>query len=576
MVDQIHWGVIFAFSLAVALITVMPEIYARFKSPARWTPISSPPHMIGDDYHYFSLLNNIHRRFLNCFYGTNLTVLPLSANSRFQSFGYFFNSVPFHIGFLIKDRRLGVIFVRLWNRILLGISVAVLASILFLSLGITPTTELLLLTYLSFFLFFPGPFGLQVLSSIARQIKNPRYIYDRANANDLTRAMFSETTGPLLLSACAVLLIPINVQYFAVLASVGLLFVVILFFHYFPAAIVFSWLLFLVLLINQLFFLAITCCILTSGLLFFYLYTVSRSKIGQDLFAHADGGKIFLFRRYYFVNIASISFFVIVVALLISKTPRVEVLLLYFGSGVFLFTFFFTKHQASRFWDRAAVIPFQLMSTVASVTIVGPLLPDIVIIIFIAAFSLMLIYYHYRQSRFLYQAGATLLPENIEFGHDICPQNNASKVATSRIIATNSIELAYSVYMFSGDESLLRNYSVQPYGYREHLRFICTNFKVLGYTFSECERLLTKFVNYKDWQFDRPFKRQSDAAECCYAHTIQFMATNREFNQGLVRDGMYTEKGWTESYKRLLREIWDSIDVARFSTVHKIKVERPY
>jgi len=576
MVDQIQWGVIFAFSLAVALITVMPEIYARMKSPARWTPINSPPHMIGDDYHYFSLLNNIHRRFLNCLHGTNLTALPLSANSRFQLFGYFFNLIPYHIGFLIEDRRLSVIFVRVWNRFLLGISVAIFANILFLLLGITPTTGLLLLTYLSFFLFFPGPFGLEVLSSIARHLTNPRYIYDHAHANDLMRAMYSETTGPLMLIACAVLLIPIAAENAATIAIVGLIFVIILFFHYFPAAVVLSWFLFLLLLSKQLFFFAITCGILTAGLIFVYLFSVSRSKIGQDFFAHTDGGKLFLITRYDFVNIVSISFFVLSIALIIPKTPMVEVLLLYFGSGIFLFTLVFAKHQANRFWHRAAVIPFQLMSAVASVSIFAPLFSDIIIITLIVTFSSMLIYYHYRQARFLYQVDATMLPEDIEFERDICRRETGTCADMSRTIATNSIALAYSTDMFSGDEVLLRNYSVQPFGYQHHLRSICANFKVLGYAFSDFERLLTLFVQYKDWLYDRPFKHQSTAAEYCYAHTIQYMATNREYNHGLVVDGMYTDEGWTMSYKKLLCELWESIEVAQFSNVQKIAVQRPF
>lgn len=576
MFDHIQWGVIFAFNLAVAMITVMPEIYARLKSPSRWIPINSPPHMIGDDYHYFSLLNNIHRRFLNFLHGTNLTALPLSANSRFQLFGYIFNLIPYHIGFVVEDRRLSVIFVRVWNRLLLGISVAIFADILFLLLGITPTTGLLLLTYLSFFLFFPGPFGLGILTSISRHIKNPRHIYDRAHANDLTRAMFSETTGPLLLIACAVLLIPINAHNSAIIAIVGLIFVIVLFFHYFPAAIAFSWLFSLVLLNNQFFVFAIICGILTSGLLFFYLCSVSRSKIGQDFFAHTDGGKLFLFTRYGFVNIASILFLVSSVAFLMTRMPKVDALLLYFGSVFFLLTLFFAKHQASRFWDRAAVMPFQLMSIIACLTIVSPFLPDILIIFLIMILLLALIYYYYRQARFLYYVGATRLSEDIEFKRDICPRITGTCAAVSRTIATNSAELAYSIDMFSGDESLLRNYSVQPFGYRHHLRSICANFKLLNFAFSDVDRLLTKFVNYKDWQFDRPVEQQSDAAECCYTHTIQFMATNREFNQGLLRDGMYDDKGWTLSYKKLLSEIWDSIDIDRYSNVQKITMQRPY
>lgn len=576
MADQIHWDVIFAFSLAVALITVMPEIYARFKSPVRWTPINAPPHMIGDDYHYFSMLNNIHRRLLNCLYATNLMTMPLSANSRFQIFGYLFNLIPYHIGFLIEDRRLSVIIVRVWNRLLLGISVAIFTKYLFLLLGITPRTDLLLLTYLSFFLFFPGPFGLQVFLSISRQVNNPRHIYDRASANDLTRAMFSETTGPLLLYACSVLLIPIDAHCLAVSATISLLFLVILFFQYVPAAIVFSWLLFLFLLVNKLFLVAIVCCILIFGLGVAYLFSVSRSKIGQEIFAHSEGGKIFSFKRYDIVNIIVILLLIIVVSILVPKIPYNEVLLPYFGSSIFLLTNFLTKHQGGRFWDRAAIIPFQLISMVICVSIIAPSLTETLSVIIITLLLLIFISYHCKQSRFLYCRGATLIPENIDFHRDICPQVSVTNPAKNRTIATNSIELAYSIYMFSGDESLLKNYSIQSDGYQKHLCSICANFKLLGYAFSEFERLLTKFVNYRDWQFDRPFEQQSNSAAFCYAHTIQYMATNREFNYGLVRDGMYDDVGWTESYKKLLRRIWDSIEVSKFSNVQNIIVQRPY
>jgi hypothetical protein len=494
----------------------------------------------------------------------------------FQLFGYCFNLIPYHIGFLIEDRRLSVIVVRVWNRLLLGISVAIFANTLFLLFGFSPTTELLLLAYLLFFLFFPGPFGLQVLSSISRQVNNPRHIYDRAHANDLTRAMFSETTGPLLLCACAVLLTSNDLQCFTVSASICLLFVVILFFHYFPAAIIFSWLLFLVLLSNKLFLFAVICCILTFWLGFVYLYSVSRSKIGQEIFAHSDGGKRFSVKRYDLVNIIAIVLLIVIASLLMTKFLRDQALFLYFGSGIFLLTSFLTKHQASRFWDRAAIIPFQLISTVICVSIIAPYLSDTLAVLIIALLVLILIYYHCRQSRFLYCVGATLLSESIDFERDICPRISVSSPAKSRTIATNSLELAYSIYMFSGDESLLKNYSVQSDGYQQHLSSICANFKVLGCAFSDFERLLTKYVNYRDWQFDRPFKKQSDSAECCYAHTIQYMATNREFNQGLVRDGMYDDAGWTESYKKLLREVWDSIEVSRFSNVQNITVQGPY
>ena len=572
---QADWVTIFFFSLIVALITLTPEFYAMVKAPARWIPINSPPFMIGDDYHYFSMLNNVHRRFLNRLYGTHLVALPLSANSKFQLCGYLLNIIPYHIGYLLADRRLGVVFVRIWNRLLLGISTTAFSMLLYKSFGAVPTTEVLLLTYIVFFLLFPGPFGRQINASIARQIGNHRYIYDRANANDLTRAMFSETTGPLIITACTLLLVPVSEQNATPLACGELLFVVILFFHYFPAAFVFSWLVFLVQLGNGFIYVAMICALMTLGLAFLYLYSVSRDEVGKEIFAHSDGGKFITVSRGQLFNAALIILCVVAVILLIPEMRKTTALLIFMGSGFFICTHFFVKHQASRFWDRAAIIPFQLMATVSFLAIVLSLFSEHLTGLLIFTLSFTLFYYYYRQSIFLYQARATLLPPGVEFERDICPpQSNGS--TTSRTVATNSIGCANSVDLFSKDVSLLRNYSIQSLGYKKHLMTICANFKVLGIDYIKFERLLTLNVNYRDWQFERPIEQGSGIAERCYAHTLQYVATNREYNAGLVAEGMYSSEGWTGRYKALLRTTWDSIDTSKVGDVDTIFLEKPF
>jgi hypothetical protein len=573
---QADWTIIVIFSLLVALITLAPEIYAFAKSPDEWMPVNSPPYMIGDDYHYFSLLNNVHRRFLNLLYGTNLVVPPLSANSKFQYFGYLFNLIPYHIGYLILDRRVGVLLVRLSNRFLLGLSAVAFSGLCYQLIGIKATTDLLLLTYILFLLLFPGPIGLQITSSIAFQIRNPRHIYDRANANDLTRPMFSETTGPIFIIACALLLMPLNGESFSSMSYVGLVFVVILFFHYLPAALVYSWLLFIVLLSNQLFYHAIICATLTLGLFFFFFHSVSRDEVGKELFAHSDGGRIFLINRYSVFNSVITIIFLVSVYVLIPALRETSAILILVGMGFFTLTSFFAKHQASRFWDRAAIIPFQLIAVVSSLTIILPFIPANLLFCLILFLSSALTYYYFRQAVYLYQANSTRLPKGINFVRDICPLRSHGKSTQSRIVATNSVVCAYAIGIFSGDESLLKNYSIQSFGYKKNLISICANFKILGVDYKSFENLMTVCVNYQDWQFDRPFKHGSKFAEVCYAHTLQFISTNREYNMGLVTDGMYSSEGWADQYKALLRTTWDSIDTSKFVNVCKISLEKPF
>lgn len=573
---QVDWLIILAFCFVVALTTIAPEFYAMAKAPARWIPINSPPFSMGDDYHYFSLLNNVHRRLINRIYGSHLTVSPLSANSKFQLFGYLFNLIPYHFGYLVADRRLGIVFVRLWNRFLLGFSVSIFSILLYKSVDIVPRTEVVLMTYLIFFLLFPGPFGLGILASILRQLGNRRHIYDRANANDLTRAMFSETTGPLLIIACTLLLVPVSKESSTGIVCIELLFVVILFFHYLPAALVYSFLLFLVLIGNQFIFFAILCSALTLGLVFVYFHLVSRDEIGKEVFAHTDGGRIFTVNRFQLFNAFIVVFCAVATIFLLPKIAKSATVLILLGAGFFVLTNFFVKHQAGRFWDRAAIIPFQIIATVSSLAIIVPMLTGGISVLLICTLSVTLFYYYYRQSIFLYESQATVLPRGLEFIRDVCTPNIESNVGRSRIVATNSIVCAYCIDMFSGDESLLRNYSIQPHGYKKNLVSICSNFKILGMEYKTFESFMTSKVGYPDWQFSRPFEQGTEIAARCYAHTIQFSATNREYNMALVTEGMYLRGGWSDQYRALLRATWDSIDSSKYEGVRRIMLDNPF
>jgi hypothetical protein len=331
-----------------------------------------------------------------------------------------------------------------------------------------------------------------------------------------------------------------------------------------------------VLLNSQLYYHAIICATLTLGLFFLYFHSVSSDKIGKELFARSDVGRIFLVSLYSVFNSAIIIIFLVSVYVLIPTIRNTSVILIFFGMGFFTFTSFFAKHQASRFWDRAAIIPFQLIAVVSSLAIILPFIPSDMLVYLLLLLTFTLLYYYYRQAYFCYQTNSTRLPEGINFVRDICPNKSHGKSTQSRIIATNSIVCAYGVGVFSGDESLLKNYSIQPFGYKKNLISICANFKILGADYRSFEKLMTVCVNYQDWQFERPFELGSKFAEMCYAHTLQFISTNREYNMGLVTDGMYSSEGWTAQYKALLRTTWDSIDTSNFANVCKISLEKPF
>ena len=106
----------------ISLFTVIPDLFGLIKFRNMWNPVPVLSKSYSDNYHYFSMLNQFHLRFLNFFYKKNYSYEPFSSAGFFLLTGYLINVVPYHLGYVLKDKRLGVVFVRVWNRYLLGIS----------------------------------------------------------------------------------------------------------------------------------------------------------------------------------------------------------------------------------------------------------------------------------------------------------------------------------------------------------------------------------------------------------------------------------------------------------------------
>jgi hypothetical protein len=238
------------------------------------------------------------------------------------------------------------------------------------------------------------------------------------------------------------------------------------------------------------------------------------------------------------------------------------------------------KIPISRFWDRAANILFQF---IAAIILVGPLSSNIENKFFILylniALLIILIVYHYNQALFNLKSGSTILSNTLvdsnalylfAFDQKSNKLEQVKRLQVSQKIATDSIELAYALDMFSAHDPLLRNYSVQKSGYRTHLISILVNFKVLGYSLDEFISIFTTVVNYQDWLYSRPFASKS-LEKNCYIHTLQYLATNREYNYKLIEDGMYNSEGWTDNYIEMLTRMWEAEGVKLVGDVKVFK-----
>jgi hypothetical protein len=83
--------------------------------------------------------------------------------------------------------------------------------------------------------------------------------------------------------------------------------------------------------------------------------------------------------------------------------------------------------------------------------------------------------------------------------------------------------------------------------------------RLANYSLNEVLSLLSIKVEYSDWLPMAEKKQMSDEYHVGLAvvHTIQFMATYREYNLGVISDEMFCDGGWTNKWKELISNTWN-------------------
>lgn len=541
------WVIICVYIFILSLITHLPDLYSLYKNKKQWIPINFPPYLLGDDYHYFSILNFIHRRFLNLFFKYNLSFPKLTATSKFQFFGFLFNLPAYHLGFLFRDRRYGVLFVRIWNNICLGISffllISVIANLLLVENDILYKA---LASYIAFLLFYPGPLRRQ---SIILNLWKNDHIQKYEHANDLFRGMFSSTTAPLYLLSSSLLIYSHSIHYSdPIINLIVILLIPVLFFVYLPISVVYVGMVMLSNLFSQNFTALIFSITILITLIFFYTFLIKRDEVGKELFFHTDNRTFFIinFRLVIRVIVIIIPCFLAATYFINKQTSFMALLVLLLGS--MSFTLFLKKHQLSRFYDRGSCILLQAIFFI----IIFFILENTIILILGFVLFILLVNFFFRQAIYLHKKFITICHHSVynrmNFSALFCKFKKESKsIATENFIISGLIDA------FGSDEPLLRNYSIQSLGYKTHLENICQNFIILNYTLEDLIKILSSNFKSNNCTDKYPLENSAQALIRCYHYYIQYVLCNREYNNQILLDGMYDhETGWTGNYEKLI------------------------
>jgi hypothetical protein len=560
------WSLLVFFSLFMAILAALQDVYALVRDRKRWVPINPPPYALGDEYHYFSLLNLLHRRLLNVFGGSRLDVIRLAAITKFQIVGYLFNLLPYHAGYILYDRRLGILLVRIWNTSWLMLALMVLAKLLFDAFQLKTSLILLALSASVYFVLYPlcltirgsFPWITPCGNSIWRNLLKNDHIFNSAATNDLQRAMHMGTTGHLFLWATALLFWCFGQQFsndffYLVPAPAGMM----LFFLYTPVAIVYGFIYLASLVANHQFMFAGIWMMIAMGITAVYFRALFKDKFSKEMFVHNDSeGRVIAINYGQLGNVV----IVLILPLLSYAIFKDEVTnpafwVIYFCSAIFVVSNLGASHQSNRFWQRGALVVYQLFVVVTGIVLFvrhdpccWEWISSSTLLFLISALS----FYFYRNAVFLFDESSTRSPEWIDAQQLSRDSNNSSK-----LIATDSIEIGFYTYLYSGNSCLLQHYSIQNQGYKEHLKTFCLNFKIVGYELNEVLELFSRHIQETDWVLKR-----MEAAHNPYAvamakiYTFQFMATYMEFNQLILDENAFDKYGWTDHGRAIISTIW--------------------
>ena len=537
------------FSIGISILIEMPIIYARLKDKKKWVPINSAPWMIGDDFYYYSFLNLYHKKILKIFYKKyhDISIRSIPISIKFQVTGIFFNILPYHLGWILEDKRLGVLFVKIWNRIFLFLSIYYFMFSVFYLMELTLNIQEYFTASLLFFTLYPGPLSLS-RNGLLWNVFNEKHLFDSAQVNDLTRGMHSETTVPLLFIAVASLLLTVEMQSILI---VILVFSIALYYQYFPAFIVFSLLSLSILFYNNLYFTTLITSIFLFAMTVNYIYKLGKCEVSTELIAHDDGGRLFIVSKR---KIVEFLILITVIYWIYYYYSDFSLLILLSISSLFFATNFLFKHQLSRFWDRAATSIVQLTVIALLIKEVSEYDSNYLNFMFLFFLSVMVVYFT-RNAFFLWKKSSTKVSNKI-YNKDFM-SNIFEDIDFNTIYITDIVELPNYIDLYTNNRPILLNYMLQEKGYKGHLLDVCVNYKYMGYKLDQLIKILT--TPSGEWR--KLGARENIPNGYHYYHELQYISTCYLFNHQIVIDKMYIDNKWTDEYISLLKNIWESVDV---------------
>jgi hypothetical protein len=533
--------IIFISSIIFILFANIADLYSMIIDIDSWVPVNTAPLSVGDEYHYYSVLKLLT---VVDFYSIN--------NLEFSRIiPYIVNMPIYYIGTNLFDARYGILFVRLFDMVLLFYSLVYLFNTVNY---LNKWKNNIYISIISIFVIYYCYAGFKTLFShhelewiihvfsnniLFQYLLDESFIYNNVSMNSLSRAIVSSTSGPIIIFMFAY-----RLKHKQFSTTQLFIFLLILIFTSFPTAVAFGLVSILLDLTNK-----VKSSYILKNLIVGIVLGMSSLIIQNYLiFSSTISGKEVIDINYDFnflYGYLTALFIALIISFLGRKQLSTQIIITLIALSVFQpLAFIFGSEHLSRLWIRASIIPyislliyilinyifvgFKFLFSKYSYIIFS--LISLVLILFFGVFS-------WNNAKYLAKYNERFVKDK-SLLHEILQDYNNS------IIITNSPNVALLCQLYNiSSKPLMGHFSLQTSGYRMNLARTIVNFELLGIVEDDIINNIDKNAPRRTWlnkrkelvsnkQLDRKF----------YFDNILFMSTYVSYNIKMQNDNMKTKE----------------------------------
>lgn len=539
-----HITILIFFSFIFAIMINMADLYSILIDNAGWVPVNTPPLAVGDEYHYFSVLKMMA---FGDHYGIPYDPIHGILYLEFSRITPYILDLPiYYFGSVVFDTRYGILFVRIFDMLLLFFAMYYFIQTINRSNG---WKNNIFLSITSIFLIFYGFQGLntffvqqdfilaiQGFFRFFGYIIQENFIYNNSTINDLNRAIIASTTAPIILFILALRLRIKEISFIQFT-----IFLLILAFTSLPVAIAFGIISLSLDIANKVNRYMIIRTMIT-GIIVGVIAIAIQTKL---IFGTAESaqevinlGIGFSFGLGYFTALM----FALLMVIIARKHLSIPVIITLLILSLFQpLAMIIGGEHGSRFWLRSTSIPFFMLLIYLTLALTHSvfikysknhiLYQRLIQILIIGFFGSFIVGFTWRNTDYL-------VSHNERFVHDPQILSYILSDKEPSVVITNSTQVAMLCQIYAPVSTpLMGHFSLQSNGYKGSWTKALVNFELLGIPSETIIHSINKEAPQRHWLSKRESLRLgTQDFEDFYFDELLFASTYASYNHKMLED----------------------------------------